>query len=77
MSYHDGLKYMNIRTNLLTLLEEKKKRNQKVAEKVTEVEPMKDKSEKLCVVGCGLKEKMAGRVIRRGESAKELIYSDW
>lgn len=35
MSCHDGLKYMNIRTNLYALLEEKKKRSKKVAEKVT------------------------------------------
>ena len=77
MSYHDGLKYMNIRPNLMALLEEKKRRSQKVAEKVTQVEPFNGKGEKLCIVGDGFKGKVAGRVIKRRESAKELIYSDW
>ena len=48
-----------------------------MAEKVTQVEPINDKGEKLCIVGDGLKGKVAGRIIKRRESAKELIYSDW
>ena len=68
MSCHDGLKYMNIRPNLLTLLEEKKKKNKRITKKVTEVEPQKKECEKLCIGGeYGEKElRIAGKGLKRG-----------
>lgn len=73
MNINDGLKYMNLRPNLIELFEKKKKKNSKLAYKVTECYPLNlgaksDKEEELDEV------RAAGKAFKKGDKAEELIY---
>ena len=74
LTMNDGLKYMNTRENLLSLLEAKKMKDGRLAYKVTECYPEGWPHTEEYGLTKKEESKVAGKRYSRSDSAKHLIY---
>lgn len=78
LNFNDGLKYMNMRADLLEIMEARKTKKSQLAYKVTECYPLDWECEKECSVHTNHKKfdemKPAGKEFKKGDAAKTVIY---